>query len=64
MVLQKLERVVVYMKTKTANVVKKLLDGILRNEVVTVSSPITYQERHPIICTKEVVETSEKRENH
>lgn len=35
------------MKTKTANVVKKLLDVVLRNEVVTVSSPITYQEKTP-----------------
>ena len=63
MVLQKLERVVVYMKTKTANVVKKLLDGILRNEVVTVSSHITYQEKTPDNLYERVVER-EKRENH
>lgn len=63
MVLQKLERVVVYMKTKTANVVKKLLDVILRNEVVTVSSPIVYQEKTPDNLYERVVER-EKRENH
>ncbi len=63
MVLQKSERVVVYMKTKTANVVKKLLDGILRNEVVTVSSPIMYQEKAPDNLYERVIER-EKRENH
>ena len=63
MVLQKLERVVVYMKTKTANVVKKLLDVVLRNEVVTVSSPIVYQEKTPDNLYERVVER-EKRENH
>ena len=51
------------MKTKTANVVKKLLDVVLRNEVVTVSSPITYQEKTPDILYARVVER-EKRENH
>mgnify|MGYP006982583421 FL=1 len=61
--LQKLERVVVYMKTKTANAVKKLLDVILRNEVVTVSSPIAYQGKTPDNLYERVVER-EKRENH
>lgn len=63
MVLQKLERVVVYMKTKTANVVKKFLDVVLKNEVVTVSSPILYQEKTPDNLYERVVER-EKRENH
>lgn len=44
------------MKTKTANVVKKLLDVVLRNEVVTVSSPITYQEKTPDNLYERVVE--------
>lgn len=61
--LQKLERVVIYMKTKTANAVKKLLDVILKNEVVTVSSPIVYQEKAPDNLYERVVER-EKRENH
>ena len=51
------------MKTKTANVVKKLLDVVLRNEVVTVSSPITYKEKTPDNLYERVVER-EKRENH
>ena len=63
MVLQKLERVVVYMTTKTATVVKKFLDVILKNEVVTVSSPILYQEKTPDNLYERVVER-EKRENH
>lgn len=44
------------MKTKTANVVKKFLDVILRNEVVTVSSPILYQEKTPDNLYERVVE--------
>lgn len=51
------------MKTKTANVVKKLLDVVLRNEVVTVSSPIVYQEKTPDNLYERVIER-EKRENH
>ena len=51
------------MKTKTANVVKKLLDGILRNEVVIVSSPFLYQEKTPYNLYERVIER-EKRENH
>ena len=51
------------MKTKTANVVKKFLDVILMNEVVTVSSPITYQENAPDNLYERVVEC-EKRENN
>lgn len=51
------------MKTKTANAVKKLLDVILMNEVVTVSSPIAYQEKAPDNLYERVVER-EKRENH
>lgn len=51
------------MKSKSANVVKKVLDVILRNEVVTVSSPIMYQEKAPDNLYERVVER-EKRENH
>lgn len=51
------------MKSKSANVVKKVLDVILRNEVVTVSSPIVYQEKAPDNLYERVVE-HEKRENH
>lgn len=51
------------MKTKIANVVKKLLDVVLRNEVVTVSSPIMYQEKTPDNLYERVIER-EKRENH
>ena len=51
------------MKTKTANVVKKLLDVVLRNEVVTVSSPITYQEKTPDYLYVIFLERL-KRENH
>ena len=58
-----MERVVVYMKTKTANAVKKLLDVILMNEVVTVSSPIMYQGKTPDNLYERVVER-EKKENH
>ena len=51
------------MKTKTANAVKKLLDVILMNEVVTVSSPIMYQGKTPDNLYERVVER-EKQENH
>lgn len=51
------------MKSKSANVVKKLLDVILMNEVMTVSSPIIYQEKAPDNLYERVVER-EKRENH
>lgn len=61
--LSNVERVVIYMKSKSANVVKKVLDVILRNEVVTVSSPIMYQEKAPDNLYERVVER-EKRENH
>lgn len=34
-------------KTKSAKLVKKVLDAALMKEVVTVSSPFAYQEKAP-----------------
>ena len=46
-------------KEKKATFVKKVLDVVLKNEVVTVSSPILYQEKIPSKLEKMINEISD-----